>query len=71
MKDESGSSTTTSSQMISIQNQLEALRDTERGLVVHNCYLRLKEAEVSLPLTTIMVNIASTSTSTSTPTSTN
>ena len=68
MKDESdnSSSSNTTSQTISLQNQLEALRDTERGLVVHNCYLRLKEADVSLSLPTIMVNIASIYISTST-----
>ena len=57
MKDESESS---SSQTISLQNQLEALRDTERGVVVHNCYVRMKEAHVNLSLVTIMVNITST-----------
>ena len=55
VKDDSTGSS--SSQMISIQNKLEALRDTERGLVVHNCYVKMKKAQLNLSLITIMVNV--------------
>ena len=57
VKDDSTASTSTSSQMISIQNKLEALRDTERGLVAHNCYVKMKKAQVNLSLITILVNV--------------
>ena len=60
VKEDSGSSSSSSSQVISIQNQLEALRDTERGLVAHNCYLKMKKARLNLSLVTIMVYISST-----------
>ena len=60
VKEDSGSSSSSSSQVISIQNQLEALRHTERGLVAHNCYLKMKKARLNLSLVTIMVYISST-----------
>ena len=43
--------------MLTIENKLDALRDTERGLVVHNCYVKMKQAHINLPLITIMVTL--------------
>ena len=40
---------------ITIQNKLDALRDTERGLIAHKCYLKARRSNMSLSLLTIMV----------------
>ena len=41
---------------ISLQNRLAALRETERGLLAYNCYVKCAKSELSLTLPTIMVN---------------
>ena len=42
---------------ISLQNQLAALRETERGLLAYNCYVKCAKSELSLTLPTIMVKL--------------
>ena len=42
---------------ITLQNKLDALRDTERGLVAHNCFIQCRKSELTLSLLTIMVSL--------------
>ena len=44
-----------SSSTITLQNKLDALRDTERGLIAHDCFVRCRREEVPMSLLTIMV----------------
>ena len=40
---------------ITLQNKLEALKDTERGLIAYKCYIKARKSEMTLSLLTIMV----------------
>ena len=42
---------------ITLQNKLDALKDTERGLIAYKCYIKARKSEMTLSLLTIMVQI--------------
>ena len=41
---------------ITLQNKLEALKDTERGLIAYKCFIKARKSEMTLSLLTIMVS---------------
>ena len=40
---------------ITLQNKLDALKDTERGLIAYKCYIKARKSDLTLSLLTIMV----------------